>query len=177
MTRYKDKIIEAMELLSKNKRVLFLGQSVAYPGSAVYRTLSRVPESKRIELPVIEDAQMGLSIGLSLAGFIPVSIYPRMDFLILAMNQLVNHLDKIEQVSAGRFRPKVIIRTMLGSKRPLYPGLQHCSDYTGAFKGILRNIKVIKLSKSKEIIPAYKEALKSRRSSLLIEVADLYEKG
>ena len=174
--KYEDKIIEAMELLSKNEKVLFLGQSVSYTGSVVYRTLCRVPEAKRIELPVIEEAQMGLSIGLSLEGFIPVSIYPRMDFLILAMNQLVNHLDKIEKASAGQFRPKVIIRTIIGSRRPLYPGLQHCSDYTRAFKGILKNIKVIKLAKSKEIIPAYKAALGSPQSTLLIEIADLYEK-
>ena len=175
--KYKDKIIEAMELLSKNRKVLFLGQSVSYPGSMVYRTLCRVPESKKIELPVIEDVQMGLSIGLSLEGFIPVSIYPRMDFLILAMNQMVNHLDKIEDISRGRFRPKVIIRTAIGSRVPLYPGLQHCSDYTQVFKGIFRNIKVIKLSKSKEIIPAYRQALDSPGSTLLIEMADLYEKG
>lgn len=163
-------------MLSRDKKVLFVGQSVAYPGSVVYHSLCRVPESKRIELPVIEEAQMGLSIGLSLEGFIPVSIYPRMDFLILAMNQLVNHLDKIEEISRGQFRPKVIIRTIIGSRRPLYPGLQHCSDYTNAFKGILKNIKVMKLAKSKEIIPAYKEALDSRKSTLLVEIADLYEK-
>lgn len=163
-------------MLSRDKKVLFVGQSAAYPGSVVYRTLCRVPESKRIELPVIEDAQMGLSIGLSLEGFIPVSIYPRMDFLILAMNQLVNHLDKIEEISRGQFRPKVIIRTIIGSRYPLYPGLQHCSDYTNAFKGILKNVKVMKLAKTKDIIPAYKKALDSRKSTLLIEIADMYEK-
>lgn len=163
-----------MELLSKDKRVLFLGQTVGYRGSLVYETLQKVPESKKIELPVMEDTQIGLSIGLSLEGFIPVSIYPRMDFLILAMNQLVNHLDKIEKISHGQFKPKIIIRTMIGSRKPFYPGIQHCSDYTDPLKLILKDIKVIKLINSKDIIPAYKKALKSNKSTLLIEMADLY---
>ena len=38
---------------------------------------------------------MGMAIGLSLSGFIPVCCYPRFDFFILALNQAVNHLDKI----------------------------------------------------------------------------------
>jgi pyruvate/2-oxoglutarate/acetoin dehydrogenase E1 component len=171
---YKLQVVKAMEMLSRDKRVLFLGQTVRYPGSLVYQTLSSLSEAKKIELPIMEDCQMGLSIGLSLEGFIPVSIYPRMDFLMLAMNQLVNHLDKIEKISNGEFKSKVIIRTMVGSKKPFYPGVQHCSDYTGALKLLLKNIKVVKLDKGKDIIPAYKEALASDKSTLIIEVADLY---
>ena len=102
-----------------------------------------IDNSKKIELPLIEDTQMGMSIGLSLEGYIPISIYPRIDFLIIAMNQLVNHLEKIEEMSCGQFKPKVIIRTAIGSTKPLYPGLQHCSDYSDALKCILKNVNVI----------------------------------
>lgn len=173
---YKDEIIKAMRLLAKDERTIFLGQSVAYPGSAIYETCKDIPDSKKIELPLIEDTQMGMSIGLSLEGYIPVSIYPRFDFLILATNQLVNHLDKIEDMSLGQFKPRVIIRTVVGSTDPLYPGAQHCSDYTEAFEIMLKNINVVKLTKSKDIVPSYKNALvaKDEKSTLLIEVADLY---
>ena len=41
------------------------------------------------------------------------------------MNQLVNHLDKIEIISKGNFKPKVIVRVLVGSKKPLDAGLQH----------------------------------------------------
>ena len=47
-----------------------------------------------IELPVAEEMQMGMSFGMSLDGTIPISIYPRWNFLLCAINQLVNHLDK-----------------------------------------------------------------------------------
>ncbi len=53
---------------------------------------------------------------------------------------------------------------------------QHCSDYTEGLKHILKNVEVIKLTRSKDIFPAYKYALnrKGGKSTLLIEVADLY---
>lgn len=173
---YKDKLTEAMNLLAENERVIFLGQNIVYPGSIMSSSLQEIPNSRKIELPLIEDMQMGMSIGLFLEGYIPVSIYPRIDFLIIATNQLVNHLDKIEEMSCGQFRPKVIIRTAIGSTKPLYPGLQHCSDYTMALKHMLKNVEVIKLNNSKDIIPAYKNALEetNNKSTLLIEVADFY---
>jgi len=116
-----------------------------------------------------------MSIGLSLEGYIPVSIYPRIDFLIIAINQLVNHLDKIEKMSCGQFKPKVIIRTAIGSTKPLNAGLQHTSDYTEALKYMVKNIDIVKLVKVKDIVPAYKKALKSEKSTLLIEIVDLYD--
>ena len=163
-----------MQLLAENPNVLFLGQSVAYPGNAIYKTLENIPLEKRLELPVMEEAQMGISIGLSLEGFIPVSIFPRFDFLLLAMNQLVNHLDKIWEMSDGQYSPKVIIRTAVGSIKPLYPGPQHCQDHTIAFRLLLENINVIKLEYAEDIVPAYVKALQDRKSSLIIEKADLY---
>jgi len=173
---YKDELTKAMNLLAEDDRTIFLGQNIVYPGSIMSTSLQEVDNSRKIELPLIEDAQMGMSIGLSLEGFIPISIYPRIDFLIIAMNQLVNHLDKIEEMSCGQFKPKIIIRTAVGSTKPLYPGLQHCSDYTDVLKCALKNVDVIKLKKSKEVLPTYKKAIdnKNGRSTLIVEVADLY---
>jgi len=172
---YKEELSKAMEILGENEKTIFLGQSVAYPGNAIYKTLEKVPIEKRIEMPIIEDTQMGMSIGLSFEGFIPISIFPRIDFLILAVNQLVNHLDKIKEMSNNQFNPKVIIRTSIGATKPLYPGLQHCSDYTEALKHLLKNVNVIKLENSKDIVSEYKKALESDKSTVLIEVSDLYD--
>lgn len=171
---YKGQVIEAMRILAEDPRTIFIGQTVRYPGSAIYDTLEAIPMEKRIEVPVFEDTQMGMAIGLSLEGYIPVSIYPRFDFLLLAVNQLVNHLDKIGEMSCGQFKPKVIIRTMVGSTKPLYPGIQHCSDYTQAFVDLLRDTHVIKLYRAESIVSAYVSALYREGSTLLIEMADLY---
>ena len=54
--KYKSELIKSMKYLSKNKRVVFIGQSVSYSGNAIYNTLSEI--DKKIEMPVFEDTQM-----------------------------------------------------------------------------------------------------------------------
>ena len=88
-----------MKYLSRSKKVVFIGQAVKFPGTAMYNTLTDINKKKLIELPVAEEMQMGLSLGLSIAGLIPISIYPRWNFLILGANQLINHIDKIKELS------------------------------------------------------------------------------
>ncbi|HJX13224.1 MAG TPA: hypothetical protein VJ377_06815 [Dehalococcoidales bacterium] len=167
---YKEEIRKAMKMLAADDRVIFIGQNVIYSGAvAIHLTLVDIPEEKKFELPVAEDMQMGLSIGLSLEGYIPVSIFPRMDFLIVAANQLVNHLDKIEEMSSGRFKPKIIIRTGIGGTKPLNPGLQHCQDHTTALECLLTNVDVVKLVNPEAIVPSYQRALESERSTILVE--------
>ena len=55
-----------MEYLAKDKRSIFIGQSVKYPGNSIYSTLKTIPKNKKIEVPVFEDVQMGLSTGLAI---------------------------------------------------------------------------------------------------------------
>jgi len=169
---YKEECIKAMELLAKDSRVIFLGQNICYEGSPAYETMQGIPDSRKIEMPVAEELQLGMSIGLSLEGHIPVSVYPRMDFLWRAADQLVNHLDKIEQMSVGRFKPKVIIRTMVGSTEPLYPGEQHCGNYVDALRSLLCNIEIVDLTRPFEIVPEYEIALKAPHSSIMVEYAE-----
>lgn len=115
---------------------------------------------------------MGFCTGLSLEGYIPISIYPRFDFLLLAANQIVNHLDKIAQMSG--YRPKVIIRTAVGSNKPLDPGPQHQGNYVEAFRSMLTSIRVIELLHAELIVPAYQEALAGNESVVLVEYGNKY---
>lgn len=169
----KDELLnQAMLLLAAQPRALFLGQNVAYDGNVVYKHLAGIPMDQRLELPVCEELQMGMSIGLALQGFLPISIYPRMDFLVLALNQLVNHLDKLPAMSQGQYRPKVIIRTKVGSKHPLDAGPQHTQDHTAALRLMLTSVKVAKIVKPEEILPAYRQALGDEMSTLVVEALD-----
>ena len=173
---YKDEVVRAMNYLASKDKTIFIGQGVTNWG-CVYNTLEQVPNSKKIELPVFEDTQMGLSIGLSLVGYVPITIYARMDFIILAINQLVNHLDKLEEISDGEFKPKVIIRTIIGSKTPLYPGAQHCQDHTEMLRCGLTTIDVVKLTDEKTIFNAYINAFNSDKSTLIVEDRSLYDRS
>ena len=174
--KYKTELINSMNYLSKKSNTIFLGQSVEYSGNAIYNTLINVPSKKKNEMPVFEDAQMGMSIGLALQGYVPISCFPRFDFLILAFNQLVNHLDKIRKMSRNEMRPKVIIRTSIGSKNPLDGGPQHTQDYTKMFKETLSEVKVIYLNHPRQIFSSFKNAYldKNSFSYLFIEHGDFY---
>ena len=129
-----------------------------------------------LELPVAEEMQMGITIGMSLNGLIPISIFPRWNFLLLAMNQLINHLDKLKVMSNNGFKTKSIIRTSIGSQRPLHPQYQHVGDFTNAVKKMCSTIEIIKHNNAKDIYPSYKKALerKDNISTILVEFGDYY---
>ena len=174
--KYFDEMRRAMNYLAKNKKTIFIGQAVAVPGTTMSNTLTEINSNKLIELPVAEEMQMGITVGLALNGDIPISIYPRWNFLLLAMNQLINHLDKINIMSNNGYKVKAIIRTSVGSQRPLNPQHQHIGDFTEAVKKMCTTIDIIKLNEPKDIFPSYEKALNRRdgKSTLLVEFGDYY---
>jgi len=176
MGKYKHELKKAMEMLASHPKTIFLGQAIEYPGTAMQSTLENIEKVRLLEMPVEEDLQMGVSIGMALAGSIPISIFPRWNFLLLAVNQIVNHLDKLSELTQLAAPPKVIIRTGIGSINPLDPGPQHKGDFTQAFKHLCNNIDVIRLDDANIILPVYEHALnrKDGKSSLIIEWSDKY---
>ena len=174
--KYSEELTKAMNFLAKDPKVIFLGQAVEYPGTAMSNTLKNVPKNKLLELPVAEEMQLGISNGLALNNFIPVSIFPRWNFLLLATNQLVNHLDKFNIMSQGKFKTKAIVRTSVGSQRPLHPQHQHVGDFTEAFNKVLTTTEIIRLEEPRDIFPAYEKALNrdDGKSTILVEYGDYY---
>jgi pyruvate/2-oxoglutarate/acetoin dehydrogenase E1 component len=174
--RYFDELRRAMHYLAADHRTVFLGQAVAVPGTAMRNTLEGIDPARLIELPVAEEMQMGMTTGLALAGHVPVSVFPRWNFLLCAMSQLVNHLDKLDAMGCGGFRAKAIVRTGIGSERPLHPQSQHVGDFTDAVRSMCRSIEVIRLDEPQDVFPAYERALlrDDGRSTLLVEWGDFY---
>lgn len=174
--KYLEELTRTMTWLSTHDKTIFIGQSVVWDGHSLFKTLKGAPEEKKLEFPVAEDMQMGFSIGLALAGYIPITIYPRWDFLLLAANQLVNHLDKFPLSSDWEICPKVIIRTSTGATKPLFSGHQHIQDHSEGFEKMLQTVELIKLMEPEDIFPAYEKALTRTdgRSTLLVEIGDFY---
>jgi pyruvate/2-oxoglutarate/acetoin dehydrogenase E1 component len=167
---YFDELCRAMTLLAKMPDTYFIGQAVQYPGTAMYNTLKDVPEDKRLELPVAEEMQMGISAGLALSGYVPISIFPRWNFLLCGISGLVNHIDKYPLLS--RYPTKVIIRTGIGSVNPLDPQWQHKGDFTEAVQAMCKTVKVVRLERPDQIVKAYLEAYDAPHSTILCEVSD-----
>ena len=172
--KYKDEIIRSMEWLAEKKDTTFIGQSVLHSGNAIYNTLKTIDEEKRIEVPVFEEIQMGMCTGMAMNGLVPICCFPRFDFMLRCMDGLVNHLDKMQHMTEGTFKPKVIMRTSIGSTSPLDGGVQHTQDYTEPFKHMLHEVNVVLLNEPEEIFPAFESAYKRDGSSLLIEWGDYY---
>lgn len=166
MSPFSEAVNQAMRMLAQDERTVFVGQSVAYDGAAIHASLDGIPKDRRIELPVIEDFQVGFCIGLALTGKVPVCIFPRFDFMLLAANQIVNHLDKLPH---NGWQAKVILRTVVGQKQPLDAGPQHTQNHTLAFRSMLQSVFVEEVNRANDVLPAYRRALDAKYSSLIVE--------
>ena len=176
--KYKEELIRSMAWLGEKEDTVFLGQACRVSGHAISSTLEKVPMEKKIELPVFEENQLGISTGMALEGFTAITMYPRFDFFILACNQLVNHLDKINEMSDGHMKPRVIIRVAIGSKKPIDAGPQHTQNHTEAIKKMLTYIEIVELVEPEEIFPSYVNAYnrKDSKPTLMIEHNEYYTK-
>ena len=158
--KYLEEVQKGMDFLAEDPRTIFMGQAVEYKGTALTHQVKNYPARQLLEVPVAEEMQAGMALGLALEGYLPVSLYPRMDFIILAMNQIVNHLDKWEAMSQGESKPKVIMKAIVGSNSPLDPGHQHQSNHVSEFKSICKNIDVVELLYPHTILEEYGDLYK-----------------
>jgi|TARA_B110000967_G_C18831943_1_gene534541 pyruvate/2-oxoglutarate/acetoin dehydrogenase E1 component len=174
--KYFDELKKAMNFLGSQKNTIFIGQAVEVPGTAMSNTLSQINRNKLMELPVAEEMQMGISLGLAMEGYVPISIFPRWNFLLYGVNQLINHIDKFEIMNGKKIKPKIIIRTSIGSQKPLHPQHQHIGDYSEAFRKMSTNIEIIRLKEVKDVLPSYKKAYNRRdnKNTILVEYGDFY---
>ena len=174
--KYFNELKRSMKYLGKKKDTIFIGQAVEVPGTAMSNTLKEISKKKLLELPVAEDMQMGMTLGLSMDKNVTISIFPRWNFLLYGVSQLVNHIDKFKIMCGKEIVPKIIIRTGIGSQRPLHPQFQHIGDFSDAIQKMCTTIEVIKLKEPKDIFSAYKKAYdrKDGINSILVEYGDYY---
>lgn len=159
----------AMQSLAKEPQTIFVGQGVSYGGVATSKHLEHIPAHQRLEFPVAEELQLGFCTGLAIQGYLPISVFPRINFLWRAADQLINHLDQLPELSQGQFCPKVIIRTRVGPTAPLNAGPQHTGDYSEVFRQLLKTVEVWTIRSKQEIMPIYRHAIATPASIMVIE--------
>lgn len=176
MLKYWDQLKWSMEWLGEKPDTIFVGQTVGVPGTFMHSTLTGVDPVKRIEFPVNESFQMQFSIGLALAGYVPITVYPRQNFLLLATGDMVNMLDKIPAISGQKVLPKMIIRVAVGPDQPVHPGHQHVGNYVEAFRKMFTWIDVFEVKEPVDIMPAYTYAYNrnDKRATLIVEHGNFY---
>lgn len=161
-----------MNDLALKDNTVFIGYNIKY-GSKCYGTMVDVPAEKIYEMPVTEALMTGMATGMSLAGHLPILIFERHDFMLLASDQIINHLDKIQKLSEGQFRPKVIIRAILGHDKPFDPGIQHKSNFTSFFQEHC-SFAVRDCPDEISLTNAYDEALNGTEPIIIIEHRKAY---
>tara|TARA_B100000965_G_scaffold60547_1_gene46528 strand:+ start:1309 stop:1848 length:540 start_codon:yes stop_codon:yes gene_type:complete len=176
MMKYFEELKKSMEWLASKDNTFFIGQAVEVPGTAMFNTLKDIDPKKRLELPVFEDTQMGMSIGMALTGKRIISIFPRWNFLLCATNQLVSHVDKLPIITDNKVTPNLIIRTSVGSQRPLFPGYQHIGNMSDAYRQMLSKVEIIELKEPKDVFKSYQKSYErdDGKSTILVEFGDFY---
>ncbi len=105
------------EALRTDDRVFLLGEDLADPAGGVNGVtlgLSTTHGLDRVmNTPISEAAIVGAAIGASIEGYLPVAEIMIMDFIGIAMDQIVNHAAKLRYMSGGRTTSPITVRTAI----------------------------------------------------------------
>jgi pyruvate/2-oxoglutarate/acetoin dehydrogenase E1 component len=110
---------------------------------------------------------------MSFEGFLPVLYFERHDFMMVAMDAIVNHIDKIERISHGEFKVPVIIRAVTADGGPFYSGITHSQDFTEVLRAAV-SFPVYDPTNGKEVIEAFRNAYDSHRPAIIVERKSRY---
>src|SRR5438067_7314584 len=139
-----DAVREAADLeMARDPSVVVFGLDVDDP-KAIQGTTRGLAEKYGPErvfgTPLSEEAMTGAAIGMALAGLRPIHVHIRMDFLLLAMNQLVNVAAKARYMYGGRVSLPLVVRAMIG--KSWGQGAQHSQGLYSFFMHV-PGIKVV----------------------------------
>lgn len=135
VTTYVEALREAVEQeMARDASVLLFGLDVddhkAIQGST-RGLLKRFGSERVFTTPLSEDSMTGVAIGAAMAGMRPIHVHIRMDFLMLAMNQLVNIAAKTHYMYGGAYKVPMVVRCIIG--KSWGQGAQHSQGLHSMF--------------------------------------------
>ena len=132
---YREAIREAQhQALEVDPGVFIMGEGVDDPGGIFGTTLDLHKEYGRdriMDLALAENGFTGIAVGAAIAGMKPILVHMRMDFLLLSMDQIVNHASKWRYMFGGRQNVPLTIRSIIG--RGWGSAAQHSQSLHGLF--------------------------------------------
>ena len=127
MQSYGTAILSAFEyLLTNYSEVFVIGQglwSPWYVGNSMTDLDRKYGKKRIIDTPVSESACTGAAVGASLAGMKPIVVHPRIDFMLYAMDAIVNQAAKWSHMVGGQAHPGLTVRGIIN--RGGEQGAQH----------------------------------------------------
>lgn len=157
-TDYGSAIRQAFDYLLDNyPEVFVIGQglwSPWYVGNSMTDLDKKFGRSRIIDSPVSESAVTGIGVGAAIAGFKPVVVHPRMDFMLYAMDSIVNQAAKWSYMFGGQTSAPITVRAIIN--RGGEQGAQHSQALHSWFAHIpgLRVVMPFRVSDARDLLIA-----------------------
>ncbi|MBF0274818.1 MAG: alpha-ketoacid dehydrogenase subunit beta [Nitrospinae bacterium] len=174
---YREALLEAQDqLLANDSKVFVYGEGVDDAGS-IFGSTKGLHEKygiKRVfDTPLSESALTGVAVGAALAGMRPILVHMRMDFLLLTLDQIINHAAIWHYSFSGQIKVPVIIRCIVG--RGWGSGPQH-SQSLEALLYHVPGLRVYMPATPYDAKGLMMEAVKDGHPTIFIEHRWLYDK-
>lgn len=173
---YREAIKEALsQLMEDDDKVFVIGEGVDDAAGIFGTTLGlhkKYGGKRVIDTPVAENGITGVAIGSALAGMRPIMVHQRMDFMLLCMDQIVNHLSKWKYMFGGKVKVPLTIRSIIG--RGWGSAAQHSQSLQALFMHI-PGLKVIMPATPYDAKGLLISSVKSESPVIFIEHRWLYE--
>src|SRR5437773_2051527 len=130
------------QLLRTDPRVFVIGQglwSPWYAGTSLQGLDKEFGRGRIIDSPVSENAITGAAIGAAIAGMRPIVFHPRMDFMLLAVDPIVNQAANWSSMFAGRVHAPVVIRAVINR------GGEQAAQHSQALQAMFMHIPGLKV--------------------------------
>jgi len=131
------------QLMEKHDDIFIIGIGVKSPwyvGQSCVGLYERFGNKRVIDTPVAENSMTGIAGGAAIAGMRPIMIHPRMDFMLYAMDQIVNHASNWHYMFDGKISVPLTIRGIIN--RGGEQACQH-SQALHAFFAHVPGVKVV----------------------------------
>ncbi len=125
------------QLLAADKRVYVMGLGASDPKGIFGTTVGLVDKygAERVQdMPISENAMTGIGIGSAIVGMRPIMTHQRVDFFLLALDQLINNAAKWHYMFGGQMKVPIVIRLVIG--RGWGQGPQHSQSLHSIFAHI-----------------------------------------
>jgi pyruvate dehydrogenase E1 component beta subunit len=166
------------EELTRDERVFIMGEEVGvFEGSykVTAGLMSEFGADRVRDTPISEEGFVGAGIGAAMLGERPIVEIMTLNFLLVAMDQVINHAAKIGAMFGGEVRCPLVIRTPNGAGNQLTA--QHSQSFDGWFAGT-PGLKVVAPANPADAKGLLKAAIRDEDPVLVIENLPIYkEKG
>jgi pyruvate/2-oxoglutarate/acetoin dehydrogenase E1 component len=129
--------------MARDASVVLYGLGVDDPKAiqGTTRGLSEKYGPQRVfDTPLSEEAMTGVGVGMAWAGLRPIHVHIRMDFILLAANQLMNMAAKSYYMFGGKLNVPIVVRAMIG--KSWGQGPQHSQSLYSLFMHV-PGIKIV----------------------------------